>query len=228
MVLEAKSRTWTGALVQAVVIVASILMAFGIEAWWAVRQERDHRAALLDDLAAEMIQNRDALRIALERQRVRIGRISELLAELGPDAVGLPGDSVVALQRATLANPTFDPAFGVLDLLIQSGDLAYIEDRALRSRLAGLAAFLDDYLSNQDLLVGLLLQPETVFETGSIIFDHSALSDTDLLLTTARPDVAERAAKYLSVSLGVTDLMIGQGDALVEELEEIMAALGSR
>jgi hypothetical protein len=141
--------------------------------------------------------------------------------------VGLPQDSVVALQRATLVNPTFDPGSGILELLIQSGDLGFLDERALRSRIAGLAAYLDDHLSNQELLLGLLLQPEVVFETGSIIFNHSAISDADLAMTTARTDVQERAAKYLSVSLNVTNLTIGQGENLPAEFNAILASLES-
>ena len=75
-------QRWAGALGQGVLIVASILLAFGIEAWWDDRQEQQHRAALLDDLAVELRQNRDALSSALALQRTRADRIEELLNEV--------------------------------------------------------------------------------------------------------------------------------------------------
>jgi hypothetical protein len=214
---------WAKAGIQALVIVASILLAFGIEAWWEGRQEAEHRAILLEDLATEIAQNREALSVSLRRQRERVERITTLLTELGPDAVGLPTDSVVVLQRRVLTNPTYDPALGILELLIQSGDLAYIEDRELRSHAAGLAAYLDDYLSNQTLMLDLLISPEVVFGTGSVVFDFSFFDARDVALTTASPEVQDRAGKYLGVALGITNLMVGQGDALMAEFDEILS-----
>ena len=50
---------WTRVLVEGVVIVGSILMAFGIEAWWDGAQERAEEAQLLASLAEEFRANVD-------------------------------------------------------------------------------------------------------------------------------------------------------------------------
>ena len=210
------------------VIVGSILMAFGIEAWWGARQDGLHRAALLEDLETEVAINRDALETTLERQRLRVSRLTSVLRELTPEATGLGADSIRALQAAVRNNPTYDPSFGVLNLLIQSGDLALLDDRILRARLAGLDAFLNDYLSNQGVLLELLLKEEVLFGTGSVVFDHSAVVAGDLTVTSASEEVRETAAKYMGMVSAVTELLIGQGETLLEELNEILTVLRTR
>jgi hypothetical protein len=223
-----KRTPWSRGVLEVAVIVGSILMAFGIEAWWGARQDGFHRAALLEDLEAEVLINRDALENTLERQRLRVSRLALVLGELTPEATGLSADSVRTLQAAVRNNPTYDPSFGVLNLLIQSGDLALLDDRILRARLAGLDAFLNDYLSNQGFLLELLLQEEVLFGTGSVVFDHSAVVPGDLTVTSASEDVRETAAKYLGMVSAVTELLIGEGETLLEELDEIFAVLRAR
>lgn len=223
--MERKRSQWSSAVVQGAVILGSILLAFGIEAWWDTRQDALHRAALLEDLEAEIALNRDALESNLERQRLRVQRLELLLGELTPEAAGLGVDSVRALQAQVRNNPTWDPGFGILNLLIQSGDLALFEDRVLRARLAGLDAVSDDYLSNQQIMIELFIHPDVVFGTGSIVFDHSAFLTDDLTLNTASAQVLETAAKYFSVTLGVTNLLISQGETLLAELSAILALL---
>lgn len=219
---------WSRGVLEVVVIVGSILMAFGIEAWWGARQDGLHRAALLEDLEAEVLVNRDALETTLELQRLRVDRLTVLLGELTPEAAGLDVDSVRALQVEVLYNPTYDPSFGILNLLIQSGDLALLDDRTLRARLAGLDAFLNDYLGNQEFLLQVLLQQNVLFGTGSILIDHSAVIPGDLTLTSASEDVRTTTAKYMGIASTVTQLLIGQGEALLVELDGILAVLRAR
>ena len=73
---------WFRILVQGAVIVGSILLVFGIEAWWDARQDSVHRAALLEDLEAEIASNRDALASNLGRQRLRSQRLRLVLTDL--------------------------------------------------------------------------------------------------------------------------------------------------
>jgi hypothetical protein len=221
-----KQIPWTRVVVEGVVIVGSILMAFGIEAWWDARQEDVQRIALLEDLEAELVLNTESVQVALDRQLLRIERIDILLNELTPDAVGLPRDSLRALQASIVTNPTYDAAFGVLTLLIQSGDLALLEDRTLRARLAALESVTDDLLGNQEWILQLQANSGVLFSTGSIVMDYSAVVPRDLTITEASQDTREMAAKYLTVIRRVTDgLLIGQGEELLAELNYIIELL---
>jgi hypothetical protein len=212
--------------VEGIVIVGSILLAFGIDAGWDARQERARRGELMADLEAEVALNVERLADALARQRLRLERVDLLLREITPDAVGLQPDSLRALQAGVLTNPSYDPAWGILDLLIQSGDLALLDDRELRARLAGLQALSNDYLGNQDWLLDRVGHPDVLYGTGSIVMDYSAVIPGDLTITTAGPEARDAAAKFLTVVRLVTNqLLIGQGEALLDEFEGILALL---
>lgn len=212
-------------LLEGLVIIGSILVAFGLEAAWASRDEGIRRSALMDDLRTELVRNRDDLGTTLVAQRLRAERIGILLGELSQEAVGLAPDSVRALQTSLFGVISYDPSLGILELLIQSGDLALLERRELRARLAGLSSVAEDYLSNQYLLVQIYLTPEVLLGTGSIIFDVSDVVPGDRTLTTATSEVRVTSAKILALDRLLTELMIGQGEALFSEIEAIFGLL---
>ena len=53
-----RSIPWLRVLIEGVVIVGSILLAFGIDTWWEGRQERSQVRAELEALAAEVAEAR--------------------------------------------------------------------------------------------------------------------------------------------------------------------------
>ena len=61
--IEASPIPWLRVFVEGVVIVGSILLAFGIDAWWEGRQERAEEQQLLTNLQQEL-RGRAAVRIA--------------------------------------------------------------------------------------------------------------------------------------------------------------------
>ena len=209
-------------------IIASILAAFGIEAGWDARGERMRRDALMDDLRTELVRNRDDLSTTLVAQRLREERINLLLGELTSPPAGLAANSVRALQVSLIGLSSYDPSLGILELLIQSGDLALIEDRELRARLAGLSSVSEDYLANQYLLVQTFFTPEWILGTGSIFLDMSDIVEGDTLLTTASPSVRTTSARFLAIDRMMTELMIGQGEELRNEVEALIKMIQRR
>lgn len=86
----------------------------------------------------------------IESHRLRRERLDALLREVSPGAVGLSPDSVRALQNRRWGMRTFEPTFGVLDMMIQSGALLLVDNTEPRSRLSGLPAFWKRYTDNVD------------------------------------------------------------------------------
>ena len=213
---------WKRLTAEGAVIVASILLAFWVDAWWDTRQEKTRRAVLMEDLQEEIRQNREQLARILELQRVRRSRIEVLLNEVTPAARGLPEEELLAIQDSVLVNPTFNPALGVLELLIQSGDLTLLESRELRSRLALLPAVSGDFLDNHLMSGFLNLDPDIVFGTGSIIVDHSPWLDEERVITRAAPEDREYAVKAYNTVLVLYRVVIGQGEALLGEFDAIL------
>ena len=223
-----EAKPWRRVLLEGAVIVASILLAFGIEAWWSEHQEAARRDALMEDLQAELVTNAVSLEDALERQRLRARRLEILLNELTETAVGLDVDSVRALQESARVNPSWDESRGILNLLIQSGDLTLLENRELRARLAGLESRASDYLSNQRWVLEAQAEPEVLYGTGSLIMDYTRFTNTDRTLLDASPAVRERAAKFFTAALTVTYLLIPQGERLLAEFQAISTLLAQR
>lgn len=202
------------------IIVISILLAFWVDASWDAHQESKRRSVLMDDLREEIAQNRARLASLLERQGTRQAQIERLLNELTPAAAGLGEPALLALQDSILASPTFDPAWGVLELLIQSGDLTLIENRELRSGLAQLPAVSNDYLLNQHSTDPIFL--ELHLRAGSIMFDHSPYLGDRRVLTGAEPEDREYAVKALNTVRIVQEVSIPQGEALLVELDRLL------
>jgi len=120
-----------------VVIVASILLAFGIDAWWA---ERTERRAERDDLVRirdELVADRGRLEGFANSQAESataslsiLDLIADLPAEMGTIAV--PDSLLAVLLRA----PTFESQTPALDGLLASGRVAIIRDTDVRAAIA--------------------------------------------------------------------------------------------
>ena len=136
------SARWTRVLVEGAVIVASILVAFALDASWDTRNERveaaELRAALVDDFTQTRI---EMLRVR-NRNEVVIGAADSVLTVLDewPSSVSVPSRYFGAL----LLTPTTDPSLGTLQALISSARLRIIGDAALQGILSEWPAQLAD------------------------------------------------------------------------------------
>ncbi len=117
-------------------IVASILLAFGIQAWWDASREREEERQALEALAREF----RAASALLDRQLLLTDSIvaatETILEWTGPSADSRYADSLAVLLPTVTRLPGFEPPSGTLDALLGSGDLRLIESDSLRAALA--------------------------------------------------------------------------------------------
>ena len=129
-------KNWKRLALEGVVIVASILLAFGIEAWWDASRERAEERQALGALAQEF----RAASALLDRQFLLTDSIVAATATIhewtGPSADSRYADSLAVLLPAVTRLPGFEPPSGTLDALLGSGDLRLIESDSLRAALA--------------------------------------------------------------------------------------------
>ena len=129
-------RQWFATLYQALAIVAGILVAFAIDAWWEERNEQEWQTEQLVSLRDEFVANRDELIAVVGRDREIADHLRQLLATLKTHDIGDVA-RVDAMQVAALtAWRTSDVASGALDALLASGRLGEFEPPELRQRLA--------------------------------------------------------------------------------------------
>ena len=127
---------WLRVLIEGVVIVGSILLAFGIDAWWEGRQERVEEQALLSRLQGELAEAESHLQEWRENQRGVADAGREILAntELSPRPT-IPTDSIGKLIWKATFNWDADPPTGVVSSAIATGRISLIADSDLREAL---------------------------------------------------------------------------------------------
>jgi hypothetical protein len=137
---------------EAVVIVVSILAAFGLDTMWEARRERAEEEAVLTGLQTEFLAARAELewRLALHRRiegSVR-STLSALKRGLEEEAafVSVPD---TALGWAYIP-PTTQLSMGTLTGLLGAGRLGVIRDRELRAALAGWEGLLDELTEEEE------------------------------------------------------------------------------
>lgn len=128
---------WMRAGLEGVVIVVSILLAFGIDAWWDERQERAEEREALAQLESDFRANAIQLdTIRFYHQRA-LDAGYEILARagLGGEPRGGPSAAELVLQVGSAWN--YDPVLGGINSLIQSGKLGILQNDSLRIAIAG-------------------------------------------------------------------------------------------
>jgi hypothetical protein len=129
--------------VEALVVVASILVAFSLDAWWSERAERRTEAAHLRALRSDFEQNVSRLKVLIEQEE-RIADASHrlLLAAISPTTAS-PEDSLANLLGQVFNSGRFDPLMGAYEAVVNSGGLAQVRDDSLRLVLAEFGSLLE-------------------------------------------------------------------------------------
>ena len=147
---ETQDIPWKRLSVEAAAIVASILLAFSIDAWWDDRESRKELGLELANVMSELQDNRNRveLEISILNRITSAGSnvLDTMAANENAGAVAVP-DYLAWLT--TVWSPTLDVSFGALDGLVSSGRLAQVGNPALRSGLAGLKAQYEDAVEEE-------------------------------------------------------------------------------
>jgi hypothetical protein len=102
------------------VIVASILLAFGIEAGWSERQDRSDLRDLVALVRADIASDVTLMTESNARADSVIAKLEELIALGAPDSVLPPEDSLASLAIASWQASTFTPSIAALDVAAAS------------------------------------------------------------------------------------------------------------
>jgi hypothetical protein len=141
----ARQIPWLRIAAEGVAIIVSILLAFGIQAWWDGRSIGVQVRQDLQNISQETLLNRARVVRAID-VRTRLAAGTSLLAQaiesnVGAPVISLP-DTLVWLGTAGPNTP--DLPFGAVEALIASGRLAFVEDPELRVRLGRIRNTADD------------------------------------------------------------------------------------
>ena len=123
-------------MLEAILIVASILLAFGIDAWWNERQERIEETEILQGLKQEFDRNQTILENQIAYHSEALLAIEELLAASRRGSWESDTHTVDEALGGLIGPPTTDLGSGVLDALVGAGRIQILSNKNLRTKLA--------------------------------------------------------------------------------------------
>jgi len=132
-----KRTSWSGLLAEGTAIVASILLAFAIQAWWERSNEAEEQRRILTAILTELRSNIENIDSELEYRRAALANIQRIFDVSSGRATAEPGEEIQLLANLNWWGKVAF-ATGALDSLIQGGRLQIIENEGLRFRLASL------------------------------------------------------------------------------------------
>jgi hypothetical protein len=128
-------------------VVLSILVAFGIDAAWDESKEARELRADLVNVGLELEANRARVQFHLDLAQRRYAAIGVVSGQMEP------GGNVVTVPDTTAflanTNATLDASLGAIDALVASGRMGAVRDPDLARRLAGLRDRFDDAVEEQ-------------------------------------------------------------------------------
>jgi hypothetical protein len=136
--------SWSRLVAEAVLIVASILVAFAIDAGWDRRLDRIEEQEILADLRVEFAENRAGIDGIVDVHRAAQSNINALYSMTADDFRGLSPDAVTLSFFDMIRYSTFNDRIGTLDGVISAGKLGLVSDPELRRLLAEWRGALDD------------------------------------------------------------------------------------
>ena len=170
--------SWVRLTVESVAIVASILLAFGIDAWWSDRQQRVEEHLILAELLEEFQENKISLDERINFNYAILETTKLLLTLSGNSDRKL---TLEEMDRHLFGINWFDPGgrFGtpVLQSLVSSGDLSIISNPSLRTSLAKWALKFDlikGFLESDREYFTRVLEPFLINNTNMTQFYSSA------------------------------------------------------
>lgn len=125
---------------EAAAVLAAILIAFALDAWWDERVEQRDMLEALDAVATELQRNVEEIRSSREYNTGRGQLVAEAFELLDRDLAALPDEEL--LRFANLPNYVLVTLeLGAASAFIEGGYLAALDDRDLRANIAGIPRF---------------------------------------------------------------------------------------
>jgi hypothetical protein len=150
--LDRIGRSWSGALLDILLIVGSILIAFSLDAWWDGRARMDREREALQALAEELRDSRAELDSVIAFNEGRVASTGYFLSLTEADAERLPLDSLGYAIAAGFGGMTYDPSLGATEAIVSAG-LDLISDAGLRARIAAWPGMLREIEVDQAAMV---------------------------------------------------------------------------
>lgn len=183
------ARALKSYLYEGIVIVASILVAFALDASWANYQEAKVEQRVLGELQEEFYSAKARIDFSIAEMENVIDASIELASFLGSDIPAQSPDNMLELVNRVLNLNTLEVPTSVVDSIVSTGQIRLISSDELRNTLAKWPAFIADVRENHD------WHRE---ETDEFLIPHLAkyLSVRDAMILDGNLDIAAGTFHY--------------------------------
>lgn len=144
------SRTVKSYMYEGLVIVASILVAFALDASWTNYQESKVEQKVLRELRDELESAKARIEISIEELEGVIEASSDLVDSLGKNTPILSPETAQELLFRMLSINTLEVPTSVVDSIVASGQVRLISNSELLKTLAEWPALISDVRENHD------------------------------------------------------------------------------
>ena len=192
---------WLRLSAESVAIVASILLAFTLDAWWEQQQESGFERVLLESLQLEFSQNISEIDVISTRHGM-FGEDLESIRLVIRENLGNTIDLDVWELSALVYWTTSDMATGTVDGLLASGELRLLSSSELRNLLAAWPAEIADAQEDE-----ILAREFIEFELTPSLLGQNVLSST-YLVRQELIDTGEIESQLPSVQVTVTNELV--------------------
>lgn len=162
---------WPRIAAEGAAIVASILLAFAIDAWWQQRNEDDLRNTLLEGLHDDFQASQAHVSQWLAGNELMDKALTAFRDELATTPIDSEIDVPLEWVIAAIGAPTYSPTESTLQAAISSGQIELIRNIELRTQLAEWRQELDDTQEDE-----LLIRQIVVHQLVPILGDQARLS----------------------------------------------------
>jgi hypothetical protein len=224
---ESQEIPWKRIVVEATAIVASILIAFAIDAWWQNRTERIIEVRYLQALQEDLLSSLEYLDEDEAAQQRQVGYLDSLLSTNSDTPYS---DKLRRWIDDGLFNVgTYQPQISALRDLESSGQTQIIRNPDIRRLLASVRQRMDSLENTQrdfQLSQQTLIDPFLVdnFNLSHLILDRTANDGTDLSIL-GTSDFQSRVAFKISLRGEVSESQSEVREAFEEALELIETEL---
>ena len=140
---EANSIQWNRLSVEAAAIVASILLAFAIEAWWAEKQERQAELDYLIALQRDFSETRESLENQVDRVSSLFSQVDQVLSVIADSESAKLPNSFSSMVGAAYIIPRPVTVTGTYGDMVNSGSLRLIRNEELMVAMAEFMSILE-------------------------------------------------------------------------------------
>lgn len=124
------------------IIAIGVFIALAAESWWSEREDRLRESDIREDMLAEFAANIRILEADIETNENMVVHFASLPAMTDEELVSLPDAFFEESYRLFPNWAGFDPEMGIVQALVNSGNLSSISKRELRLRLSRWAGLL--------------------------------------------------------------------------------------